>query len=963
MGWAALVFAATVAGRAFAIDAEATPTGQAITPRAAQGGLFQTLNPDLPQFPDHAAGSASALAASPDGKTLLILTSGYNLMFGADGKPIPDASMEYVFVYDVSGPAPVKRQVIRLPNSFLGLVWAPSGQRFYVSGGVDDDVLEYAAAGGSYSLARTFALGHKAGLGLAVRPEAGELAISPDGTRLLVANFQNDSVSVIDLASGKVSEQDLRPGAIDAASRGQPGGSFPRAVLWVADDKAYVTSERDREIIALRIAGDRVAITRRLRTRGQPVALTRNRTGSRLYAATDDTDGLVVIDTATDRVIERASTLAPPMVRPPSARGLGGAGSNGLALAPDGRTLLVTNGAQNDVAIVHLSAAAAGVAGASPTPDADGDGDDDDGAPASRDRSSVIGLIPTGWYPTAVAMAADGSRIFVVNGKSNTGPVSDACRVNLSIAPDHDNACKATNEYVWQKQLAGFLSLPTPSAAELGRLTRQAAENNRYLAAPDAAEAATFAFLRQHIHHVIYVIKENRTYDQVLGDLEVGNGDPRLAVFPRAMTPNQHALARQFVDLDAFFDSGESSNTGWNWSTAARTNDFTEREAPVNYGDRGLQYDQEGDNRQINVGYATSAERVAANPLSPADPDVLPGANDVAAPDGPDGAAGQGYLWDAALRAGLSVRNYGFYGDLSRYRAGPGQILLEREPYKTGHKVFYVAKAALMPLTDPYFWGFNQALPDYWRYKEWEREFDGYVARGDLPSLTLLRLPHDHTGSFAEAVDGVNTVEAELADNDYALGLVVQTLAHSRYAADTLIFVLEDDAQDGPDHVDAHRSLGFVIGPYVRRGAVVSRRYTTVNMLKTMEAVLGLGPMGLNDALAEPMGAVFDTRQADWTYQARVPPVLRSTALPLPPPTTAEAGCPIAPARSAAWWAKAMAGQDFSMEDHLDTAAYNRALWLGLKGAAAFPSVRDGRDLKTRRAALLAAAKLSTCGA
>jgi hypothetical protein len=191
----------------------------------------------------------------------------------------------------------------------------------------------------------------------------------------------------------------------------------------------------------------------------------------------------------------------------------------------------------------------------------------------------------------------------------------------------------------------------------------------------------------------------------------------------------------------------------------------------------------------------------------------------------------------------------------------------------------------------------------------------------------------------------------------------VQKLAHSPYAADTLVFVLEDDAQDGPDHVDAHRSPAFVIGPYVRRGAVVSHRYTTVNMLKTMEAVLGLGPMGLNDALAEPMGAVFDTHQANWTYQARVPPVLRSTALPLPPPTSAEAGCATAPTRSAAWWAKAMAGQDFSMEDHLDTPAYNRALWLGLKGGAAFPTVRDGRDLRLHRAALLAAAKLSSCGA
>ncbi|HXQ45527.1 MAG TPA: hypothetical protein VN806_02870, partial [Caulobacteraceae bacterium] len=244
---ATVIVALALAGRASAAG-EATPTGQVITPTAAAGALFEPLDAELAQFPGHAAGSASALALSPDGKTLVILTSGYNLMFGADGKPIPDASMEYVFVYDVTGSAPVKRQVIRLPNSFLGLAWAPSGQRFYVSGGVDDDVLEYAPARGAYSLARTFALGHKEGLGLAVKPETGELAVSPDGTRLLVANFQNDSVSLIDLASGQIAEQDLRPGAIDAARRGQPGGSFPRAVVWVSDDKAYVTSERDREI-------------------------------------------------------------------------------------------------------------------------------------------------------------------------------------------------------------------------------------------------------------------------------------------------------------------------------------------------------------------------------------------------------------------------------------------------------------------------------------------------------------------------------------------------------------------------------------------------------------------------------------------------------------------------------------------------------------------------------------------
>jgi hypothetical protein len=343
---------------------------------------------------------------------------------------------------------------------------------------------------------------------------------------------------------------------------------------------------------------------------------------------------------------------------------------------------------------------------------------------------------------------------------------------------------------------------------------------------------------------------------------------------------------------------------------------------------------------------------------------VLPGTRDVAAPDGPGGVEGRGYIWDAALRVGLTVRNYGFFGDLSRYNAAAGhyQIPLEREPAKTGHQVLYVDKPALMPRTDPYFWGFNQALADYWRFKEWEREFDGFAAKGDLPNLTLLRLAHDHTGAFAQGLDGINSVETELADNDYAVGLVIQKVAQSRFAADTLIFIVEDDAQDGPDHVDAHRSIAFVAGPYVKHGAVVSARYTTVNLLRTLEGVLGLSPMGVNDALAAPMADVFDPAAADWSFTAQVPAVLRTTQLPLPPPTSAETACPAATPRPAAYWAAAMAGQDFSQEDRLDTAKFNRALWRGLKGDAPYPARRDGRDLREGRPALLAAAGVAGCG-
>ena len=920
------------------LAAEITPTGQVLTPTAAPGGIFQPLNPGLPGDPAFTAGQASAVALSPNGKTLLILTSGFNRVFGPDGKFIAERSNEYVFVYDVTGAVPVKRQVVAVPNTFLGLAWAPAGDRFFFSSGVDDAVREYVGAPGAFTAGRVFALGHKAGLGLGVKPEAAGLAVSPDGRCVLVANLQNDSVSLIDLVTGAVAEQDLRPGVIDRARAGQAGGTFPRAVAWVSNVRAYVASQRDREIIALAIGPGTVRVGARIKVAGQPDALRRGAPG-RLLAALDNTDAVAVIDTAANRVLETIPTYGPVEW---ASKGLGGAGSNALALSPDGATLLVTNGGENALAVVALDRTARGLR---PRRDRD-----DEKSSASR----VVGAIPTGWYPTGVAVRPDGQQIYVVNGKSNTGPVPLTCRTNLDAADASQFACQGVNQYVWQLEKAGFLTLPPPAPGALGALTRQVAVNNHVFAQPSAADAATLAFVRAHINHVIYVVKENRTYDQVLGDLDVGNGDPKLAVFPRAMTPNQHALARQFVDLDAFFDSGESSNTGWNWTVAGRTNDFTEREAPVNYAERGLQYDQEGTNRNINVGLATAAERRAVNPAASVDPDILAGARDVAAPDGPDGAQGEGYIWDQALKAGLTVRNWGFYGDLTLYsgKLGPLRTPRDREPWKTGLKVFTPDKATLMAISDPYFRGFDQGFPDYWRFQEWAREFDGFVATGKAPNLMMVRLPHDHTGDFGEGIDGVNTVETELADNDYAVGLLVQKVAHGPFAKDTLIVVVEDDAQDGPDHVDAHRSIAFLAGPYVKQGAVVSHRYATVNLVRTIEAVLGLAPMGLNDALGEPMVDVFDTARADWTFDAIVPGVLRTTRLPLPAPVAALAAC-AAPVRSSAYWATVMKGQDFSAEDRLDTAKFNLALWRGLKGEAAYPAARDGRDMRTGRAALL----------
>ena len=267
--------------------------------------------------------------------------------------------------------------------------------------------------------------------------------------------------------------------------------------------------------------------------------------------------------------------------------------------------------------------------------------------------------------------------------------------------------------------------------------------------------------------------------------------------------------------------------------------------------------------------------------------------------------------------------------------------------------------AALADHTDLYFRGYDQTNADFWLFKEWEREFDQYVANRNLPNLSFVRFPHDHFGNFGTAIDGVNTVETQMADNDYAVGLLIEKVSKSRYKDNTLIFVVEDDAQNGGDHVDAHRSIALVAGSVVRRGDLVSKHYTTVSMIRTIVDVLGIEPAGLNDALAEPMADIFNPDRERWSYTAVVPSVLYSTQLPLPPPTMANrqqeaSEGPSRPMQTAEYWARAMSGQDFEREDDLDTDRFNMALWIGLRGdAVAYPTVRHGRDMRQNRHQLI----------
>lgn len=885
-------------------------TGQQITPLAPRGARFTYLNPGLTDYPGHVVGQAVSTAKSPDGKTLLVLTTGDYGIYTSAGVRDTAASTDWVFVYDITSPVPIQKQAIQVLNTYNGIAFDPSGTTFYVTGGRNDNVHLYSFAGGLWSeqTGSPIALNHTSQAG-GVVPEAAGVALTADGQKMVVTNYENDSITLLTKSGStwtKTADFDLRPGKINPAQSGVPGGEFPFWVTIRGNNTAYVSSIRDREIDVLDISSATPSLTARIKLKGQPMKSTLNAAQTVLYVAEDQTDSVAAINTGSNTVLSETSVGAPLGLIPSAIAGLSGNNTNSVTLSPDESTLYLTNGNANNVAVVSVAALNTG--------------------------NAVVGLIPTGVYPNSVTLSVDGKYMYIANGKSPAGPNDDHCRGGSVNLPNLTSAsCNASNAYSLQLVKAGLQFLPTPIVGQLAGLTAQVATNNHYAIGETASTTATMDFLAGKIKHVVYIIRENRTYDQILGDLPYGNGDGRLTEFPQGVTPNIHTLAQNFVTLDNFYDSAEVSYDGWAWSTGLVAPDVVIRQTPVNYSFRaGLSYDSEGDNRNINL--------VARTGTNASDPDVLPGQTNFAAPDGPGNQINAGYIWDAAIRAGLTVRNYGFFVDnIGSATAFPGN---------TATPQVRPANLALANRTDLFFRGYDLNNSDYYLYQEWARDFDAN-ASGGFPNLSLLRLPHDHTGNFATALNGVNTPELQVADNDYAIGLVIDKIAHSAYADSTMVFVIEDDAQNGGDHVDAHRSVAFIVGPYVKHGALVSTQYNTINFGRTMERLLGLAPNHLTDALAQPMADVFDVNQATWTYSAAPAPILYNTTLPLPPRA---AGLLIPkPTHDATYWAKATLGLDFSKEDRVDPVIYNRILWRGLKGEnAVYPG--DKTLTETRQA-------------
>jgi DNA-binding beta-propeller fold protein YncE len=893
------------------VDATAVlPNGQVISPLAAnEAGKAETdlqeLNPRLTDSPDFVANGGILAVSSPNHKTLLVLTSGYNSLPGGSSKT------QFIFVYAINNSGyPVFKQALQIANSFGGLVFNPSGKAFYVSGGKDDVVHTFiVGADGLWGEPDPgIKLHHSTGNGIDTVPVAAALAITPDGRKLVVTNLANDSISVIDLYQrAAVNELDLRPGKIDPNAAGHPGGEYPIWVTISSKQIAYVSSVRDREIVAIQL-DDKAKVIGRTAIDGNPGRLVLDPTENYLYGVADNSDRLFVIDLSTLQVVASVQTMAAERMLKTEYSDYKGASPNSLALGENG-TVYVTNGGTNCLSVIQ-------------------------GLPL---HPSVAGLIPTGYYPSSVVFGNDKKHLYVVNAKGITGP-------NNGFVLNKDKS-----QYVLSLQWSSLLTIPLPSQEGLMELTRRTIENNLSVNAPSEQDTALFRELHRRIRHIIYVIKENRTYDQILGDLDRGNGDPKLVEFGSGVTPNQHQLSKQFVCLDNFQTSGDVSANGWPWSTAGRELDIGVKSVPLQYAGQGTTYDYEGTNRGINVGLPTAAERRKIIPETPGDVDILPGTADVAAPDDNKGHSGEGYLWDASSRAGVSTRNYGFFV------SAPKNLPLEVQPSIKKLIVAYPTKKHLLKNTDPYFRGFDSAFPDFWREAEWEREFTQFVERHGMPKLNLVRLPGDHTGAFNQAIDRVNTPELQVADNDYALGRLVEQVAASGFKNDTLIIAVEDDSQSGADHVDSHRSIVFFAGPYVKEGKVVSEFYTTVNLIRTIEDILGLRHLNIHTATARPMSDVFDLDVHDWTFRAQASPLLKSTDLPIPVGAFANTRTK-EPTHDARYWARVTAGFDFSDADQLDPDAYNRVLWSGLKSTMPYPTTRSGEDLRINRPALLRAA-------
>ena len=909
---------------------------------------------------------------SPDGGYLLAVNSGFGLQFSA----ATNRAQQSLAVIDLKRePAPAVIQNVYFPTpqsvnvgvTFASRPDADGSYRLYVAGGFENKIWVFQFRPGArapispgspgpatqveapfidVSALATAAPSPNYNDGRAAVYPTG-LALSPDGDTLYVANNLGDTLGIISNL-----RDERRLSRVPLRGDNQAAFVYPYGVvaLPAADGRAaakvYVSCWNEAAVAVVDPLRPERPVAR-IAVERHPTAMILNRARTRLYVVNSNADSVSVIDTAADREVERISVRL-------SEQSPIGASPEGLALSEDEATLYVANAHSNAVAVVALA----------PGP--------------GEARSKVRGFIPTGQYPSAVAVV--GKRLLIGNGKGtgfanssvvvdNSGRVPNVANDRFPADPDRPGRGGQYSVAL----VAGNVSLVAePGEAELARQTQQVMRNNGLL----GPRRARLFRGESPIKHVIYIIKENRTYDQVFGDLpragngQAADGDPALAIFGAGetarspsgamqnITPNHRALALRCGLLDRFFVNAEASPDGHNWSTAAFSNDYVDKAYRWEYSGRGRTYDYEGFNRLPSYEPPGSLPPVFQLPARAEDVagymkrfvPYLQGARDVAEPE-------TLYLWDAAARAGLTYRNYGeFVGTVSENDLGAINARRPKSyPDVSPTLTAFPTKKSLEGHHSASFRNYDLTTPDVMtvnsyreakaagggpdpaitrasaeasrrgnsRFGEWLAEFEGYVAdlqagRGDrLPNFSMLRFSNNHTAGLTP---GMPTPQFMVADNDYAVGRLVEAVSSSPYWKDTAIFILEDDAQDGPDHVDAHRSPALVISAYNRPGALVHEFHNTVSLIRTMELLLGMQPMNQLDATAAPIDIFRD--EADLRpYRAALPEVALDNLL-------------VAPARDrrTAYWMRRTAEQDLAHADMADPRVLNEIIWFSVRG-------------------------------
>ena len=812
------------------------PTNQILTPAGRQI-----------TFP----GRPVDLALTPDGKTLVIKNQ-RNLVFidAATGK-----------VEQTLAPT-VKKGRKSAGFSVVGL--AVAGERVFVTDAVNGLHVFRRQPGGGWRWESVISL--RAPKKLEGKPHPAGIARLSDRV-LLVTATRTNSVQVIDLEAGKVSDEvpvGVAPYTLrvignkvyvsnwggDPPGKGDPQATTSGTPVRI-DPRTGVANHGSVSVLG-RVDG-RWKQLRTIRVGLHPSGLAVSRSGGLLYVANACSDTVSVIDTKTDRVIE--TIRCRPEKRLPF-----GSGCNALALGPDGGILYVANGTNNCVAVVRLGERSA------------------EGAATGRPKESrVEGLIPVGWYPGAILVSADGKRLFVANIKGHGSLAQPKERAKEKRKNSHDH-------------LGSVSLIDVPDAGQLKKYTAEVNRNNRLAYSLAGLEkprpdVKPVPVPRRHgepslFKHVIYVIKENRTYDQVFGDMKEGNGDPNLVLFGERVTPNHHALARQFTLFDNFYCSGVLSADGHTWVNEAYVSDYLERA----FGGFTRSYPDDG-----------------SDPLA-----YVP----------------TGFLWDNALRHKKTLRNYGEY--VRNVHSPKGVTWTDfYTDYRLGTETAKARAWANLKTLEPYthksYPWFPLLMPDVYRAKLFIEELHQFEKKGEMPNLLYVALPCDHTNGTRE---GSPTPRAMVADNDLALGRIVEAVSHSKFWKETCIFVVEDDPQNGFDHVDAHRTVALVISPYTRRKYVDHTNYNQTGMVKTIELMLGLPPMNQLDLSATPLRGCFQEKP-DLTPYRCVPNriALDEMNLPLKKLTG-----------RALHWARKSHALNLEEGDAADEDTLNRILWHATRG-------------------------------